>query len=114
MAKRRKRRETPPRAEQLGDAPEERMENFPRGGIPERQLQEQPGAPKPAETDAVGEGAVEELSQEFGDRDMREREEETQRDNIRAVYAEPATDAKRRAREMGAPWTRKRARRRRR
>jgi hypothetical protein len=66
-----------PRADDLGEGPETRMENYPPKAPP---LQEgptggAPGVPKPKEADAVGDNDTEELAEEMDAEDLQSREE---------------------------------------
>jgi hypothetical protein len=100
--------ETRPKPENLGEGPERRMENLPASRrVPHEQegdnLTQQPGVPKPDETDAVGEGDVEELAQEEEGAVVEEKEKLTQKDNARTTYREPPSDLRRRLRETQPP-----------
>jgi len=70
-----------PKADDLGEGPETRMENYPRPSPPppEGPTGGSPGVPKPKEDDAVGDNDTEELVEEMDGEDLRRREQNTQR-----------------------------------
>jgi hypothetical protein len=87
-----------PKPEDLGDAPETRLQNIPPASpapdAEERRLVEPPGPAKPREQDAVGEGDVEPMAIRPETENVRAREHDTQRDNIRAIPRDPPPDLK--------------------
>jgi hypothetical protein len=90
---------TRPKPGDLGEGPERRMENLPTPGVdddPGDRMIQSPGPAKPPDQDAVGEGAVQELSTDPEGEGLEQREENTQKDNIRAVPQDPLPDPKRR------------------
>lgn len=96
------------RREDLGEGPETRDAGLPEPrprphGADGDRLIQPPGAAKPADQDAVGEGAVEELAQEPGGEAVEERERNTQGDNVRSMHHDPPTPNRRRRKESQAP-----------
>jgi len=73
-----------PKADDLGEGPETRMENYPPKAPPPQEgpIGGSPGAPKPKEADAIGDNDTEELVEEMDAEDLEQREENTRRDNI--------------------------------
>src|SRR5262245_59500392 len=71
------------------------------------QLQDHPGPHRSSDTDAVGEGDVEQLAQETEGRVFHQREMQLERDRVRPMHREPPPDNRRRMRESndrpGAP-----------
>ena len=95
------------RRENLGEAPETRDVGLPE---PRRartdegdRLIQAPGPQKPADQDAVGEGAVEELAQDPGGEAVEEREQNTQGDNVSAMPSDPPAPNRRRRMESEPP-----------
>ena len=87
-----------PRPQDLGDAPETRLQNLrstPREAE-ERRLVQPPGPVKPLDQDAVGEGDVEPMATHPEVENVVAREQDTQRDNIRAIPRDPPPDVRHR------------------
>jgi hypothetical protein len=95
------------RADILGDEPESLREDVESmAPLPKRrstsegeQLIQQPGAPKPEEADAFGEGDVEELAQETEEEVLQERTRQAQIERPRTKLRESPPDIRRRSRE---------------
>jgi len=70
-----------PKADDLGEGPETRMENYPAKSPPPKDgpTGGSPGFPKPKEADAVGDNDTEELAEEMDGEDLRRREQNHQR-----------------------------------
>ncbi|HYE98382.1 MAG TPA: hypothetical protein VEJ18_05690 [Planctomycetota bacterium] len=96
------------RREDLGEGPETRdaglpeLRRRPHAGDGDHLIQP-PGPQKPADQDAVGEGAVEELAEEPGAEAVEERERNTQEDNVRGMAQDPPAPNRRRRKETQAP-----------
>ena len=96
------------RREDLGEGPETRDAGLPEprprphAGEGDRLIQA-PGTPKPADQDAVGEGAVEELAEDPGGAAVRERERNTQGDNVRGMPTDPPPSSRRRRKGAEPP-----------
>jgi hypothetical protein len=81
-----------PKADDLGEGPESRMENYPPKPSPPQEgpTGGSPGVPKPKEADAVGDNDTEELVEEMDGEDLRRREQNGQRRSDESKPQNPA------------------------